>query len=82
MIPTAFIFIPSAVMVRPFQSAAGGIGVFHRLDDCRYARTIKLYNRCAGQTLRIGGVPRRARRTADGGQGLGVTGRDLQGADT
>ena len=34
--------------MKPFHTKAGGIGIYHRLDDCRDARRIKPENRCQG----------------------------------
>lgn len=34
--------------MKPFHTKAGGIGIYHCLDDCRDARRIKPENRCQG----------------------------------
>lgn len=33
----------------PFHSRAGGIGIYHRRQDCRHAKRIKRQNRCTGR---------------------------------
>lgn len=35
-----------AAQLKPFHSAAGGVGVYHQLGDCSHAKRISPWNRC------------------------------------